>query len=110
MSKNKLDHHDGYEDRRQGDPSVYWVNEQVPGRCQPNERRLDADSRRVLTNLLKLVYSRDAVGLVFGVLNQNGTLDIGMSGKLYDDPVLVKWVAHRLDELARDLPNHPDQA
>lgn len=105
----KFNYHDGFEDRRQGDPALYWVNEPVPGHCLVPERRIDADTRRALTNLLKLVYSGEAVGLVFGLLNKNGTVDMGITGRLFHDPVLSKWLAHRLDDLARDLPDHPDQ-
>lgn len=110
MTKKTLIPYDGLIDRRCAEPSIYWINEALPGHWRGPERRLDAHTRQVLTSLLAMVNAGDALGLVFGVLNNKGGLELGMSGELYHNPVLCKWIAHRLDELARDLPNHPDQA
>lgn len=88
---------------------ILWEREPIAG-CQPTDlydRRVDPATLRALTNMLHSVKTHQGQGLVFGILNDDGTVDLGFTGKLFDSPVLADWISRRLCELVRQLPDHP---
>lgn len=110
MSK-KFESVPGKDERRQKKlvQKILWERERVHG-CQPDDlfdRRVDPATLRALSNMLHSVRTHKGQGLIFGILNEDGTVDMGFTGKLFDSPVLADWITRRLCELVRQLPDHP---
>ena len=71
--------------------------------------RPDAATVRALINMLDSVKTFGGRGLIFAVVNNNSTLDLGATGGFYDSPILAQWAVSRLHRLIEHVPGHPDQ-
>ena len=84
-------------------PRVAWVQDgQALGRLRVEERRRDADTVRVLAQLLALAQRGEVVGLVCGAVRANGPVDLVACGLPYDVPLLADGLVVRLAEVMRD--------
>ena len=48
-----------------------------------------------------------AVGMIFGVIRQDGRIEIGFSGALYDSPLLATGLSSELKALTDAWRRHP---
>lgn len=101
---------DGVGERRREPQQVLWDHQRVIG-CGGvvlHDRREDAATVRALANMLHTVKMRRGQGLVFALVNNDDTMDLGFTGKLYSNPVLATWAVDQLLRLLEHLPDHPE--
>ncbi len=102
---------DGQSDRRApGEQKIIWDREPVIGCARQDvfDRRADPATMQALLNMFHTVRAQGGQGVVFAIMNANGTMDIGSTGVFYDSPILTRWAVDRLENLVRSLPGHPD--
>lgn len=103
----------GKKDRRgKGDKRILWISEELFLYEQAVEdRRLDVDTQKTITQLLAATKNRKIGGIVFATIRRDGRIDLGIAGLAYDSPVLAsgllvrlqsqldKWVSEALSEV-----------
>ena len=95
---------DGKANRRSNDcePRFCWKSEK--NICNPSDdRRVDADALKAAINLFGAVKSRRAGGLIFGSVNRDGSIDLCVTGELYEHPYVATTVIERLRRLVDEM-------
>ncbi len=103
---------DGRPDRREpSEQRIIWDREPLVGCSHQDifDRRADPATLQALLNMFHGVRSQGGQGLVFALINGNGTMDVGSTGVFYDSPILTRWAVDRLENLLCSLPDHPDR-
>ena len=101
----------GKEDRRvkRAQRIVWYRDDQALGNLTVQERRVDADTKRVLAQLASMVEKREVVGMVSAVIRPDGSLELIGSGLPYDIPMMGSGAAARLHAFFEDWIFHPDR-
>ena len=74
-------------------------------RC--NERRHDKDGVFVMTELRRRLALGEVTGTIFAVITDNGKIEMGCSGVLYDNPLLSSGLTSKLHAMADGHGWHP---
>lgn len=94
-------------DRRKRAQRLLWISDPAPVFVPPSERRIDADTRRVLTDLFQMVQRREVGGIVTAAFRSDGRVDLIATGLAFDYPVLASGAAVRLTSLLNAWFRHP---
>lgn len=98
-------------EKRQASQRLLWIAPTEPVLHTPTimvkERRLDRDGANAAIELARMIQSGKSVGLIFGVLNADGKIELGCSGTLYDNPLIASGLAADLRALIDGWRAHP---
>jgi hypothetical protein len=72
----------------------------VPGVGGLVERRLDRAGAESAIHLSKKLMRGDASGMLFALLRDDGSIELGFSGSLYDNPTIAAGVASQVLNVA----------
>lgn len=89
---------------------LVWIAPPKPVLSPPTllrERRIDRDGINTTCAIARTMSSGDTIGMVFGILNADGRIELGCTGTLYDNPLIASGLAGDLRALMDGWRVHP---